>query len=48
MTKVNRYNILKVNSVADTRSAIRNDLQRPMTSGIGVQGLHLATIYCAL
>ena len=32
--------------VADTRSAIRNDLQRPVMSGIGVQGL--ATIYSAL
>ena len=36
----------KRGDVADTRSAIRNDLPRPVMSGIGVQGL--ATIYSAL
>ena len=30
-------NIMTFIFVADTRSAIRNDLQRPVTSGIGVQ-----------
>ena len=34
--------------VANSRSEIRNDLQRPLTSGIGVQELHSATIYNAL
>ena len=35
-----------IDLVADTRFAIRNDLQRPVMNGIGVQGL--ATIYNAL
>ena len=31
-------NVEKRGDVADTGSGIRNDLQRPLTSGIGVQG----------